>query len=149
MPRHRRVVVLAVAAALFLAACGGSNAAGRATTAPASPAAMAATAGDPVDIATLPAHIAARYRFIEQHQPLARRMPCYCGCGSLGHRDLADCFIGRQGGYEGHAVDCGVCIAQAQDVETMLAQGMTARAIRERIDTVYAPMGPGTNTPKP
>lgn len=150
MFRHLRAAALAAAAglALALAGCATEPDTAHRGTAPAS-AGMSTATGEAVDITTLPVQVAARYRFIEQHQQLARRIPCYCGCGNLGHRDLADCFLRRGGGYESHAVECGVCIAEAQDVENMLAQGMSPRAIRERIDTVYAPMGPGTDTPKP
>jgi hypothetical protein len=101
----------------------------------------------PVDLATLPESVAARYHFIESNRSVAERIPCYCGCNSLGHRSLYDCFVTRQGGYEPHGTGCGVCQAEALDVERLLGEGKNLTAIRAAIDATYASSGPPTKTP--
>lgn len=33
------------------------------------------------------------YRFVEEHEPIARSLECSCGCKDSGHSTLADCFL--------------------------------------------------------
>ncbi len=100
-----------------------------------------------VNLASLPEDIAGHYRFVEAHQSLAERLPCYCGCGKgLGHRNLKDCFLSRDG-YNDHASACLICGRIAADAEQLLAAGLDAAAIRSRIDETYAEFGPPTSTP--
>lgn len=105
----------------------------------------------PFDLAGQPAEIVARYHFAESHPELMSRIPCYCGCGNtLGHTNLFDCFVRRDGrGYDSHASTCMICDQEALDVEEMLAAGKDAPAIREAIDQEYSKYGAPTNTPKP
>lgn len=159
MERHRGWLLAGAAMAAILgAACSGGDAAGppngRTTTsgAPRTTAAMpsAPRASLPtVDLATLPEPVAARYHFAEANRAAMERIPCYCGCGALGHRSLYDCFIGAQGGYDAHGAGCGICQAEAIDVERMMNEGKSIAEIRATIDAQYASAGPGTNTPKP
>jgi hypothetical protein len=101
----------------------------------------------PIDLATLPEAVAARYRFAEANRAVMERIPCYCGCSALGHRNLYDCFVTAQGGYEAHGAGCGVCQAEAVDVERLLGEGLDVAAIRTAIDATYASSGPPTKTP--
>lgn len=139
-PRVWFLLIVVVTAAIG-AACGGSAA---------GPTPMARTmAGEsePVDLAELPEAVAARYRFAEANRTVMEGIPCYCGCASLDHRSLYDCFVRPQGGYEAHGAGCGICQAEAIDVERMLGEGRDLAAIRAAIDSTYAASGPATNTP--
>jgi len=90
---------------------------------------------------------AERYRFVEAHQDLAARLPCYCGCGpSLGHQSLLDCFVDPPG-YSDHAVGCLVCGRIARDAEDLFMAGEDVATIRAQVDAQYAEFGPPTNTP--
>jgi hypothetical protein len=126
-------IALAALAALALgasAACGGASSDGA------------------IDLATLPASVAAHYRFVEANQPLVEQLPCYCGCGAtLNHRHLRDCFVRDDGGYDPHAAGCGICIAEAAQTEDLLAAGEGPAAIRASIDERYGEVGPPTDTP--
>ena len=94
-----------------------------------------------------PRDIEARYRYVNANQALARRIPCYCGCGKLeGHTSLKDCFIAPSGKRDEHASGCGVCLDIAQDIELMAARTSDVKAIRARIDVLYRDFGPATNT---
>ena len=37
------------------------------------------------------------YHFIESEPDLASGIPCYCGCHSLSHRNLLDCYLRPEG----------------------------------------------------
>jgi len=89
----------------------------------------------------------ARYRYVNANQALARRIPCYCGCGKIeGHQSLKDCFIAPDGKRDEHASGCAICLDIAQDIELLAAQTSDVKAIRARIDVLYRPYGPATNT---
>jgi hypothetical protein len=40
-----------------------------------------------------PARIQETYRFAVANQDLLQWMPCFCGCGELGHGSNADCYV--------------------------------------------------------
>lgn len=40
-----------------------------------------------------PAEVKTLYEFQVTHGELMRWMPCYCGCGSAGHKSNRDCYI--------------------------------------------------------
>lgn len=94
-----------------------------------------------------PSETAHAYRFVEAHPDAMRQVPCYCGCGSLGHESLLECFVTRSGGYEPHASNCAICGREAADVEAMLGRGESAALIRSTIDADYAKYGRPTDTP--
>lgn len=140
--RRRQMLLGAVAAALVgiaLAGCGANEeTAGRTTPTMSRGGALTSLNG-------LSEHVAARYRFIEQHPREAEQIPCYCGCGpTLGHRSLLDCFLAPRGGYESHGAACGVCLGEAQDLEEMLAKGMSLSEARAAIDEAYGTLGAPT-----
>ena len=95
----------------------------------------------------LPEATVHNYQFVASHPQLVEHIPCYCGCYAFGHGSLLDCFVRREGGYERHASDCGICGMEADSVETALAQGSDSHAIRTAIDVAYARYGKPTNTP--
>lgn len=100
----------------------------------------------PYSLDDAPAHVVASYLFIDQHREHAERIPCYCGCESLEHRHLLDCFMKPDGGWEEHATACQVCQDEAVDLEEMLAAGISIEDIRARIDEKYGSLGRPTNT---
>lgn len=64
---------------------------------------------------------------------------CYCGCEAmLDHRHLLDCFERPDGGWERHAVGCGVCQAEARDVLAARAAGTPMPEIIAAINDTYA-----------
>lgn len=84
------------------------------------------------------------YRFAEANPSAVWTIPCYCGCLSLGHRNLLDCFVRRGGGYEPHASGCMICGKEATLVEAMLTAGRSNAEIRAAIDAEFSEYGPGT-----
>lgn len=91
--------------------------------------------GGLVDPEDVPAAVAVLYRAAHEHAEIYAEVPCFCGCEAmLGHRHLLDCFARPNGGWEAHALGCGVCLGEAQQVEDLLAAGIDdARSIRESV----------------
>lgn len=83
----------------------------------------------------VPEQVAVLYRAAHDHAAIFEQIPCFCGCEAmLGHRHLLDCFARPDGGWEAHALGCGVCLGEAQQVEDLLAAGVEdPAAIREAV----------------
>jgi hypothetical protein len=93
--------------------------------------------------------------FTADHPEVASFIPCYCGCGSAGHKDNADCFIrqrdaqGRVTEWEPHGAACAVCIDIAVQSMKMRNSGASINAIRQQVQNEYRPRFENTETPTP
>ena len=77
-------------------------------------------------------------------------IPCYCGCGGIGHMYLRDCFYNEVGEFDQHASGCNTCINEALTIWNMNKQGASLLQIRNTIDAQYTALGYSpTNTPMP
>ncbi len=95
------------------------------------------------------------HMFTADHPEVASYVPCYCGCGSAGHKNNADCFVkgrdpeGRVTEWEPHGVSCAVCIDIAVDSMKMRNSGASVTAIRKKVQGDYRPRFPTSETPTP
>jgi hypothetical protein len=93
--------------------------------------------------------------FTADHPEVASYVPCYCGCGSAGHKHNADCFVkgrdpqGRVTEWEPHGVSCAVCIDIAVDSMRMRNSGASVTAIRSKVQNDYRAHFPNSETPTP
>jgi len=93
-----------------------------------------------VSLATLPTEVAAMYRYAAVHTEQFTQIPCYCGCDrSLGHRNLEDCFVTADGGWDAHAAGCAVCTLEAASAEELIDTGADVAAVRQMIIDRYGP----------
>jgi hypothetical protein len=97
--------------------------------------AMRVAPGGVVDLAEVPEHISAHYRFAAEHPHAYRAVPCFCGCdATLEHRFLLDCFVrASDGRWEAHASGCAVCIRESEIIRSMLAEGASIGQIRAEV----------------
>jgi hypothetical protein len=88
----------------------------------------------------VPEQVAVLYRAAHDHADVYAQIPCFCGCEAmLGHRHLLDCFARPDGGWEAHALGCGVCLGEARQVEELLAAGVgDPGAIKEAVIAEWA-----------
>ena len=94
------------------------------------------------------------YRFAVTHPQELEHIPCYCGCGKMGHTSNLSCYINAVNAdgaiiFDEHANGCGICVDITQDVMRMTEAGQPAWEIRTYIDAQYSPYGPATDTPLP
>jgi hypothetical protein len=93
--------------------------------------------------------------FTADHPEVSSYVPCYCGCGTAGHKNNSDCFIrardaqGRVTEWEPHGVACAVCIDIAVDSMKMRNSGASVTAIRKKVQGEYRPNFPNSETPTP
>jgi hypothetical protein len=101
-----------------------------------------------------PTRVKEAYQYAIAHPDDLAAVPCYCGCGNMGHTSNLSCYIRETSPdgtitFDDHAIGCGLCVDIAQDVKRLRLEGQTLSETRAYIDATYSGFGPGTNTPLP
>lgn len=96
-----------------------------------------------------PVPVQEAYQFAQMNKDVLENIPCYCGCGAMGHTSNYSCFIAETEAdgtvvYDEHALECGICVDIAHDTMRLLAQDNDVDAIFTEIDNTYARFGPPT-----
>ncbi len=93
------------------------------------------------------------YRYAMEHQAVLQWIPCFCGCGAMGHANNLDCYFepSTTGSivFEEHASYCGVCVDITLRTKQLAASGASLSSIRTTIDAEFGGIGPGTDTDRP
>ncbi|MGB7875191.1 MAG: PCYCGC motif-containing (lipo)protein [Anaerolineales bacterium] len=108
---------------------------------------MASMADMPADVQTAPVSVQQAYQFAFANPEEMTQIPCYCGCGSMGHTSNYSCYISDVGAdgtltYDNHALGCSICVDITQDAMRMLRDGKTVPEIRAHVDQTYSKFGP-------
>lgn len=87
------------------------------------------------------------YRFAVANPEATKNVPCFCGCGPLGHTSNYDCYVqtvsnGDKIIFDEHALGCVICIDITQDVMRMTGAGRAPSQIRQTIINTYTHYGP-------
>ena len=109
--------------------------------------AMAPMADMPADVQAAPAPVREAYQFAAANPDVLSQVPCYCGCGALGHVNNYDCYFTGQPddgsqAFESHALNCIICVDITQDAMRLLREGKSPAEIRDYVDTNYSRYGP-------
>ncbi len=100
----------------------------------------------PEEILSASATVREAYQFAFNNPDALKNVPCYCGCGAMGHDSNYACYFRTDSSgnleYDLHAVGCSICVEIALDVKKLQLQGKTAQEIRAAIDLTYAQFGP-------
>ena len=147
---RRGGLLLIVVGAALLAGCAGQ------TTASVSSAlySLAPEGSLPDFLADAAPRVRDAYRFAIANPHALDTVPCYCGCGNMGHTSNLSCYIKEvdKAGkvvFDNHADGCGICVDITQDVMRLMADGRSPKEIRAYIDSTYSPFGPPTDTELP
>jgi hypothetical protein len=110
---------------------------------------MAATSDLPMTMQQAPVRVQEAYQFAAANPEIAQAIPCYCGCGGMGHTSNYSCFVAEEaaGGaltYDEHALGCGICVDIAQDTMRLLDDGKSVDEIFVDVNGRYARFGPPT-----
>jgi hypothetical protein len=127
----------AAAFAALLAACGAGD----------PPLAMTPLDELPAEMRAAPAPVREAYQFAAANPEILQSIPCYCGCGAMGHTSNYACYVSDVGPggdiiYDSHALGCSICVDITQDTMRLLRQGLGVEEIRAAIDDTYSPFGP-------
>jgi hypothetical protein len=101
----------------------------------------------PAEVQSAPVSVQQAYQFNVANPDIMENIPCYCGCGNVGHKSNYDCYVadveaGGQIKFDSHALGCSICVDITQDVMRMLQDGKSPQDARAYIDATYSKYGP-------
>ena len=133
--------VLAVVFSSLLTACGAKS-----SVEDHDPA-MASLNTMPLEVQNAPVAVQQAYQFNVANPELMTQLPCYCGCGAMGHTSNYSCYVSGvdtdgKVKYDTHALGCSICVDITQDAMRLLQQGKTVPEIKAYVDQTYAQYGP-------
>ena len=119
------------------------------------PACSARTEGDlrmmpmdqmPAEVQSSPVVVQQAYQFAAANPDVMKQIPCYCGCGEVGHTSNYSCYISGVDdkgsiAFDNHALGCSICVDITQDVMRLLKEGKTVLEIKAYVDATYSKYG--------
>jgi len=101
----------------------------------------------PAEVQSAPVAVQEAYQFASINPDVMKEIPCFCGCGDIGHTSNYDCYVSdvdAQGDiqFDNHALGCSICVDITKDVMRMLQDGKTPAEARTYVDATYAQYGP-------
>lgn len=101
----------------------------------------------PAEVQGAPVAVQDAYRFAAANPEILQALPCYCGCGPMGHTSNYDCYIAGQDAagqlsFDGHALGCSICVDITQDAMRLLREGKSVPEIKDYVDATYSRYGP-------
>jgi hypothetical protein len=125
----------------LLASCGTASSSGQ------NDLAMASMDGMPGEVKSAPTIVQQAYQFAAANPDVMKQIPCYCGCGAMGHTSNYSCYVSGvdENGtitYDSHALGCSICVDITQDTMRLLKQGKSVSEIKAYIDQTYSQYGP-------
>lgn len=146
MPKKQvaAIFVLLMVALLLVGTLAGCSSAGIASG---SAYPMAPLSALPDEVRAAPPVVQEAYQFAVANPETLQQLPCYCGCGDMGHTSNYACYIQDQGEnrapiFENHALGCSICVDITQDAMRLIREGKTLPEIRAYVDNTYAQYGP-------
>ena len=101
----------------------------------------------PADVQSAPVTVQQAYQFAAANPDVMKNIPCYCGCGNVGHTSNYSCYVSNVDDkgkftFDNHALGCSICVDITQDVMRLLREGKSPREARAYVDATYAKYGP-------
>ncbi len=149
MKRFNRWLPVTLAALLIVSVgIAGCSAEGKAGTANHT-FAMAPLTDMPAEVQQAPVAVQQAYQFAVANPEILQQIPCYCGCGAMGHASNYACYVADTGAdgevvYDNHALGCSICVDISQDTMRLLDQGKEVSEIFAYVDSSYSRFGPPT-----
>jgi len=136
-------IVIIASLSIFLGACANSEAAQ-----PMEKTLLMAPLKDlPKEVQSAPLTVQQAYQFAVANPDLMTQIPCYCGCGGMGHGSNYACYVQDTSPdgeivFDGHALGCSICVDITLDAMRMHKQGESLAGIQDYVDLKYARFGP-------
>jgi len=107
---------------------------------------MAPRSQMPAEVQSAPVTVQQAYQFAVANPDVLQRLPCYCGCGKIGHTSNYACYVAgveASGAvkFDSHALGCSICVDITQDAMRLLKQGQSVADIKQYVDAAYAKYG--------
>jgi hypothetical protein len=135
-----QLLIVAALAAGLTTGCGSAQDGGHGL-------AMAPLHEMPADVQAAPVTVQQAYQFAVANPDVLEEIPCYCGCGGMGHGSNYACYVQSVDAagtvtFDPHALACSICVDITQDTMRLLKQGKPTAEIKAYVDDTYAKYGP-------
>jgi hypothetical protein len=80
------------------------------------------------------------YKIAVKNPELLAKLPCYCFCEPMGHKNLAYCFLKNgvaKGKFDDHASTCNICVTEAMVAFLWVEIGATEAEMQEVMKEIY------------
>ena len=106
----------------------------------------------PIEVKNAAVTVQEAYQFAVANPDALKNVPCFCGCGKVGHTSNYSCYIKevKPSGeivFDQHALFCSICVDIARDVMKMTKDGKSNVEIRSAIDQTYSQYGQSNMEP--
>lgn len=109
---------------------------------------LAPLADMPQEVQQAPVNVREAYQFAVQNPNVLAELPCYCGCGAMGHISNYSCYVQSDEAedlvFDNHALGCSICVDITQNAMRMLDEGKSVDKIHEYVEATYSRFGPAT-----
>lgn len=101
----------------------------------------------PAEVQSAPVTVQQAYQFAVANPDVMTQLPCYCGCGPIGHTSNYSCYVSSVDAddtitFDNHALGCSICVDITLDAMRLLREGKSVPEIRAYVDQTYARYGP-------
>jgi predicted small secreted protein len=136
------VIFLLSLASSLLAGCNGA-----ASASTDNPLKMAPMSDMPMNVQSAATVTQQAYQFAVANPDVMKNVPCYCGCGAMGHTSNYSCYVTSVDAksnvvFDTHALGCSICVDITQDVMRLSKQGQSPQNIKAYVDKTYSRFGP-------
>ena len=108
---------------------------------------MAPLSQMPAEVQTASTVTREAYQFAVANPAAMQQVPCYCGCGAMGHTSNYSCYVQSVDAngaitFDSHALGCSICVDITQDAMRFMREGKSLQDIRAYVDKTYSRYGP-------
>jgi len=108
---------------------------------------MATMSMMPAEVQSAAAVTQQAYQFAVANPDVLQHLPCYCGCGGMGHTSNYSCFVKNVDAkglvnFDSHALGCSICVDIAQDAMRLSKRGQRPQEIAAYVQKTYSRFGP-------
>ncbi len=97
----------------------------------------------PPKMQNAPTRVREAYQFAVANPDALKNVPCYCGCGGIGHTSNYSCYFNEaKQAFDEHALGCSLCVDISQDVMKLTRDGKSPPDIRASVVATYSQFGP-------
>ena len=101
----------------------------------------------PDNVKSAPVVTQQAYQFAVANPDVMQHIPCYCGCGTMGHTSNYSCYVESVDAagnvkFDSHALGCSICVDITQDAMRLTKEGKSPQDIKAYVDKTYSQYGP-------
>ncbi len=141
------MLLVILAPAVLATGCSSSSASANSNTGDMAGMKLAPLSALPQEMQSAPTSVREAYQFALANPDALKNVPCYCGCGAVGHTSNYSCYIKNVNSdgtvvFDKHALGCSICVDIAQMVMKLTREGKSPGQIHDQVVASFSSFGP-------